>query len=145
MKADLCIDTSRIMLEGFSQGAGMARMLGCARPGVFRAMVGHSAGGVNLPSTCDPIPYLGSLGLSDIMPNSQETQTDPFAEWNGCTIASLPTAPAGGHVRTNYTGCPTEYPVRWCSYDGGHTPSPTDSGQFISCMPEEVWAFLSVF
>ncbi len=145
VEADLCIDTTRIILEGFSQGGAMARVLGCSRHGVFRAVVGHSAGGLTLPSSCEPIPYLGSLGLSDMMPNSQETQTDPFAEWNGCTIAALPTAPTGSHVCTDYTGCPSAHPVRWCSYDGGHTPSPTDSGEFSSWMPEEVWAFLSRF
>jgi poly(3-hydroxybutyrate) depolymerase len=145
VEEDLCIDTSRIMLEGFSQGAAMARVLGCASPGVYRAIVGHSAGGVNMPTSCAPIPYLGSLGLTDIMPNSQETQTDPFAKWNGCTIENLPTAPKGSHVCTNYKGCPDGKPVRWCSYDGGHTPSPNDSGKSSSWMPSEVWPFFTQF
>ncbi len=59
-----------------------------------------------MPPSCEPIPYFGALGLSDIMPKSQETQTDPFAAWNGCTVESLPTAPAGGHVCTDYDCCP---------------------------------------
>jgi hypothetical protein len=84
---DLCIDTSRVMLEGFNQ----------------------------------------------------------FAGWNGCFITTLPSASTGSHVCTDYTGCPAAYPVRWCSYDGGHTPSPTDAGQFTSWMPDEVWTFLSAF
>jgi hypothetical protein len=86
-----------------------------------------------------------SLGLSDIGGNSQATQTDPFARWNGCTVETLPTAPAGSHVCTDYAGCPATDPVRWCSYDGGHTASPTDAGQSRSWMPEEVWAFVSRF
>ncbi|MBN2192285.1 MAG: hypothetical protein JW751_05670 [Polyangiaceae bacterium] len=143
--ADLCIDTSRIMLEGFSQGAAMAWNIACSRPNAFRAMVGHSGGGVTSPTTSEPIAYLGSLGLSDIGGNSQATQTDPFARWNGCTVETLPTAPTGSHVCTNYEGCPAAAPVRWCSYDGGHTPSPTDAGQSRSWMPEEVWTFLSAF
>ena len=60
---DLCIDTSRVELEGFSQGGAMVATLACQRPGVFRAAVGHSRGGLTAPSTCQPIPYLGSLGL----------------------------------------------------------------------------------
>jgi pimeloyl-ACP methyl ester carboxylesterase len=145
IEADLCIDTSRVEIEGFSQGAAMVAVLACQRPGVFRAAVGHSRGGLTAPSTCQPIPYLGSLGLNDVGTNSQATQTDPFAKWNGCTVTTLPLAPTGGHVCTTYTGCPTADPVRWCSYDGGHTPSPTDAGQSSSWMPAEVWPFLSQF
>jgi poly(3-hydroxybutyrate) depolymerase len=143
VEADLCIDTSRVMLEGFSQGAAMSWTLACSRPGVFRAAIGHSGGGVPNPSTCQPIPYLGSLGLAE--GNGQNTQTDQFAKWNGCTITTLPRAPTGGHVCTDYTGCPAADPVRWCSYDGGHTPSPNDAGQSSSWMPKEVWAFVSKF
>ena len=131
-------------LEGFSQGAAMAWTLACSRPKVFRAVAGHSGGGVANPSTCQPVAYLGSLGLSE-GGNSQKTQTDQFAKWNGCTIETLPTAPSGGHVCTDYKGCPAGYPVRWCSYDGGHTPSPNDAGKNTSWMPSEVWPFLSQF
>ena len=142
--ADLCIDTSRIMLEGFSQGAAMAWTITCSRPGVFRAVVGHSGGGIANPTDCEPVAYLGSLGLQE-SGGSQATQTDQFAQWNGCTIETLPTATNGGHVCTNYSGCPDADPVRWCSYDGGHTPSPTDTGQSSSWMPEEVWTFFTQF
>ena len=143
VEADLCVDTSRVELEGFSQGAAMSWTLTCSRPNVFRAVVGHSGGGVANPTTCQPVAYMGSLGLQE--GNGQNTQTDQFAKWNGCTIATLPRAPTGGHVCTNYTGCPDGKPVRWCSYDGGHTPSPTDAGKTASWMPAEVWPFLSQF
>src|SRR5665213_184303 len=145
VEGDLCIDTSRVELEGFSQGGAMVAILACGRPGVFRAAVGHSRGGLTAPTTCLPIPYLGSLGLSDISGNSQATQTDAFAGWNGCTIQTLPTAPTGGHICTAYSGCVTGDAVIWCSFDGPHTASPTDSGQSASWMPSEVWPFLSQF
>jgi len=144
--ADLCIDTSRIMLEGFSQGAAMARVIACARPDVIRATVGHSAGGVALPSTCPPVAYFGSLGLQESGgKGGQETQTDFFAKASGCTIEALPRAPTGGHVCTDYKGCSAGHPVRWCSYDGGHTPAPNDAGKNSSWMPQEVWTYLSQF
>jgi poly(3-hydroxybutyrate) depolymerase len=145
VEADLCIDTSRIELEGFSQGGAMVAVLACGHPGVFRAAVGHSRGGLAVPMGCQPIPYLGSLGLHDVSGNSQATQTDAFAKWDGCTIAMLPTAPTGGHVCTPYKGCAAGQPVIWCSFDGPHTASPTDSGQRTSWMPAEVWPFLSQF
>lgn len=144
VEADLCIDMSRVMLEGFSQGAAMSWSIACTSQNVFRAVIGHSGGGVANPTSCKPVAYLGSLGL-DESGNSQKTQTDQFAKWNGCTIETLPTAPNGSHVCTNYSGCPAAAPVRWCSYDGGHTSAPNDAGQGSSWMPKEVWAFVSQF
>jgi poly(3-hydroxybutyrate) depolymerase len=143
VEADLCIDTSRVMLEGFSQGAAEVWQLACSRPGVFRAAVGHSGGGVTNPTSCEPIPYLGSGGLQESV--TQTTQTDQFAKWNGCTVTTLPKATTGGHVCTDYTGCPATAPVRWCNYDGPHTPLPTDSGMKSSWMPSETWPFFSQF
>jgi poly(3-hydroxybutyrate) depolymerase len=140
---DLCIDTSRVTLEGFSQGAAMSWTLACSRPGVFRAAVGHSGGGVTNPTKCDPIPYLGSGGLQESV--TQTTQTDQFAKWNGCTIETFAKAPTGGHACYDYKGCSDGHPVRWCNYDGPHTPSPTDSGKTTSWMPSEVWPFLTQF
>jgi predicted esterase len=131
------------MLEGFSQGAAMSWTLACGLPGVFRAAVGHSGGGVANPSNCDPIAYFGSLGQQEN--GGQTTQTDQFARWNDCTIDTMPKAPSGGHLCSDYQGCSAGHPVRWCPYDGGHTPSPTDSGQSSSWMPKEVWPFLSQF
>lgn len=148
VEKNLCIDTTRVELEGFSQGAAMSWTLACSKGGVFRAAVGHSGGGVANPTKCDPIAYMGSLGIQESSgkgaDHGQGSQTDQFAKWNGCTITSLPGAPSGGHVCTNYTGCPDSKPVRWCSYDAGHTPSPSDKGQSSSWMPKEVWGFLSV-
>jgi len=143
VQADLCIDTTRIMLQGFSQGAAMAWTLACAKAGVYRAAVGHSGGGVANPSSCPPIAYMGSLGLQE--GGGQESQTDQFARWDACTIATLPRAPSGGHVCSNYSGCSAGLPVRWCSYDGGHTPAPTEQGQRMTWMSAEVWTFLSQF
>jgi hypothetical protein len=141
---NFCIDTSRIMLEGFSQGAAMVRVLGCQRPGVYRALAAHSAGGLSMPSSCQPIPYFGSLGTLE-SGNGQNTQTDPFAKWNGCTIETFPTAPSGSHVCSNYKGCPAAAPATWCSFDGNHGYQPKDSGASTTWMPKAVWDFFSAF
>jgi predicted esterase len=146
VEADLCIDTSRIIVQGFSQGAAMVRVLACARPGVFRAAVGHSAGGLPLPQSCDPIPYLGSLGLQENgAGGGQLGQTELFATAAGCTIETFPDAPSGGHACSDYQGCSETSPVRWCSFDAGHTPLPNDNGEGSSWMPEEVWSFVTQF
>lgn len=143
VEGDLCIDTSRVMVEGFSQGAAMSWTLGCKMTGVFRAVVGHSGGGVANPSTCAPIAYFGSGGKMENV--TQTTQSDQFARWDGCTIQTFAPAPTGGHMCNDYKDCSAGHPVRWCPYDGPHTPSPTDSGQSKSWMPSEVWPFFSQF
>jgi poly(3-hydroxybutyrate) depolymerase len=145
VEADLCIDIERIALEGFSMGGAMVYTLACARPDVFSAVVVHSGGGLPRPTTCQPIAYLSSLGAEESAGAGQTSNSDFFALTNGCTVETLPDAPAGSHVCTNYQGCSAGYPVRWCPYDGGHTPAPTDVGQDATWMPQEVWTFLTQF
>jgi len=146
VEQDLCIDTDRIGLEGFSQGAAMVWTVACSRSKTFRFAIGHSGGGLANPTTCEPIAYLGSLGLQESTGASgQTTQTDKFAKWAGCTVETLPKAATGGHLCSDYQGCSAGHPVRWCQYDGGHTPSPTDAGQGSSWMPKEAWKFVTQF
>jgi poly(3-hydroxybutyrate) depolymerase len=142
LKGDLCIDTSRIELEGFSQGGAMVWTLACALPGTFRLAVVHSGGGLAMPKTCQPIPFLSSLGHDG---SGQGMSSDFFAMTNGCMVESLPLAPTGGHACTDYKGCTPAHPTRFCAYDGGHTPAPTDSGQNKSWMPQEVWSFVKQY
>jgi len=141
VESELCIDTSRVMLEGFSMGGAMSWYITGSRPGVYRAVVGHSGGGVQGIPTLSPVAYLGSLGTQE--GNGQNTQTDQFAKANGCTIDTLPRAPTGSHVCTPYKGCKDGFPVTWCSYDGGHGFQPNDSGSSTTWMPKAVWDFLS--
>ena len=143
VESELCIDTSRVMLEGFSLGGAMSWYLTGSRPGVFRAVVGHSGGGpVGTIPTLSPVAYLGTLGTLE-SGNSQNTQTDQFAKVDGCTIETLPTAPTGKHVCTPYKGCKEGLPVTWCSFDGQHGFQPTDTGSSTTWVPQAVWDFLS--
>ena len=142
VESELCIDTSKVVLEGFSQGGAMSWFLTGSRPGVFRAVVGHSGGGVSGIPALSPVAYLASLGTQQMPNNSQNTQTDQFAKVIGCTIDTLPTAETGKHVCTPYKGCKDGFPVTWCSYDGGHGFQDTDSGSSMSWVPSTVWAFL---
>jgi poly(3-hydroxybutyrate) depolymerase len=145
VEADLCIDKNRIALEGFSMGGALVWTVACARPGVFSAAVVHSGGGLPRPASCEPVPFMSSLGSQESGGVGQVSNSDFFAESNGCTVETLPKAPNDGHACSNYEGCPAGQPVRWCDYDGGHTPSPTDLGQSTSWMPEEVWDFVTQF
>lgn len=145
VEADLCIDTTQIMLEGFSQGGAMAWTLACSRPRVFRAAVVHSGGGLARPATCQPVAFMSSLGRDESGAAGQTSNSDFFAKQNGCSVVALAQAPSGGHACSDYSGCLTGSPTRWCDYDGGHTTAPNDAGQGMSWMPNEVWAFLEQF
>lgn len=142
LEGELCIDTSRIELEGFSQGGAMTWTLACALPGKFRLAIVHSGGGLPIPKTCQPIPFISMLGTDG---SGQDMSSDFFAMTNGCTVEALPMAPKGGHACTDYKNCTANHPTRWCDYDAGHTPSPTDSGQSKSWVPQEVWNFVKQF
>jgi Phospholipase/Carboxylesterase len=140
VESELCIDTSKVVLEGFSQGAAMSWYLTGSRPGVFKAVVGHSGGGVQGIPMLSSVAYFGSLGTGEN--GGQNTQTDQFAKANGCTIDMLPRAQTGSHVCTPYKGCKEGFPVTWCSYDGGHGFDDKDSGSNSSWVPGAVWDFL---
>jgi poly(3-hydroxybutyrate) depolymerase len=142
LKAELCIDTSRIAIEGFSQGGAMVWTLACALPGAFSVAVVHSGGGLPMPTTCEPIPFFSALGDDG---GDQSMSSDFFAMTNGCMVQALPTPPAGGHVCTDYPGCSAGHPTRWCDYDGGHTAEHVDSGESESWVPQEVWDFVTQF
>jgi poly(3-hydroxybutyrate) depolymerase len=141
VESELCIDTSKVVLQGFSQGAAMSWFLTGSRPGVFRAVIGHSGGGVQGVPALSSVAYFGSLGTGEN--GGQNTQTDQFAKANGCTIETLPRAETGKHVCTPYKGCKDGFPVTWCSFDGGHGFQDTDSGSNSSWVPGAVWAFLT--
>jgi len=144
VESELCIDTSRVMLEGFSMGGAMSWYITGSHPGVFRAVVGHSGGGEGGIPTLSPVAYWGSLGSQESS-DGYKTQTDQFAKANGCTIEPLPTTSTGSgtHVCTPYKGCKEDFPVTWCSYDGSHGFQDTDSGSSKTWVPQAVWDFLS--
>jgi poly(3-hydroxybutyrate) depolymerase len=142
LEADLCIDTSHIGIEGFSQGGAMVWTLACALPKTFSVAVVHSGGGLTMPKSCEPIPFFSALGNDG---SGQTMSSDFFAMTNGCMVETMPMPPSGGHVCTDYKGCSPGHPTRWCDYDGPHTPSHVDSGQSKSWVPPEVWNFVKQF
>lgn len=152
IKGDLCIDESRVFAMGFSYGGGMSYALACDRADVFRGVVVYS--GAQLSGCNDgsePIAYLGIHGLSDgttMIPGGRSLR-DRFVENNGCTPMNPPEPNVGSlsHICTSYEGC-SEDPVRWCAFDGGHTPGPVDGGGddgALTWTKQEAWDFVSQF
>ena len=52
---------------------------------------------------------------------------------------------SGNHVCTNIAGCMTGQPVRFCSFDGDHTPDPRDPNQSTSWQYQVVWDWFNSF
>jgi hypothetical protein len=75
---------------------------------------------------------------------------DKFVSNNGCTAQSPPEPSPGSlmHTCTSYAGCSSGHPVRWCAFDGGHTPGAVDGGGDSGAKTwtkGEVWKFFSQF
>jgi poly(3-hydroxybutyrate) depolymerase len=150
VKAALCIDTSRIFANGFSYGAGMSYALACARPDVVRAVALYSGAELSgCAGGTKPVALYASHGLTDSTLNIDGGRSlrDHFVSVNGVTPQTPPEPAIGSstHVCTKYAGGSPKYPVEWCAFDGGHSPSPHDSGQDTSWNPVQAWAFISQF
>ncbi|KAI1841909.1 hypothetical protein JX265_013079 [Neoarthrinium moseri] len=150
VEADLCIDQAHRYSTGFSYGAGMSYSIACSRAKDFRAVAVLSGA---VLSGCtggnDPIAYYGQHGVSDnVLPIAGDrTMRDRFVKNNGCTSQSPPEPAAGSgtHIKTQYSGCKSGYPVTWVAFDGDHTPQPKDKGQSTTFAANETWAFFSQF
>jgi len=153
IEGDLCVDTARLFSVGFSYGGGMSYALACDRATVFRAVAVYS--GWELSGCSDgtqPIAYLGIHGIGDqtcTIPGGRALR-DTFVGNNGCTPQDPPEPSAGSltHTCTSYDGCSSGYPVRWCAFDGGHTPGPVDGGGDSGARTwtkGEVWDFFTQF
>lgn len=152
IKDDLCVDESRVFSMGFSYGGGMTYGLACDRADTFRAVAVY--GGAVLSGCGDgsqPVAYLGIHGMSDGTCNiaGGRSMRDRFVSNNDCTPQSPP-EPNGGsntYTCTSYEGC-GDHPVRWCAFDGGHTPGHVDGGGddgALTWTKEEAWDFFSQF
>jgi poly(3-hydroxybutyrate) depolymerase len=156
VEKNFCVDKNRIFATGWSYGGSMSYRTACSRPlggtaswGV-RAVAVYS--GAQLSGNCTPgkpVAYYASHGDNDGVLNYDGgvTLARNFATANGCTWAT-PTKVTNGspHVCTNISGCMTGYPVRFCSFDGDHTPDPRDPGQSSgSWQYQVVWDWFNQF
>jgi poly(3-hydroxybutyrate) depolymerase len=145
----LCVDTTQLFSLGFSYGGGMSYALACARANVFRAVAIYSGGIISgCSGGTQPIGYLQAHGISDnvLSISGARTMRDNFVRNNGCAAQNPPDPPAGSgtHNTTVYTGCSAGHPLVWYAFDGGHTPTPTDSGN-RTWLPQETWQFFTQF
>jgi hypothetical protein len=113
-----------------SSGGGMSYAIACARANVFRGVAIYE--GAQL-SGCeggnDPIAYWQMAGLTDgVCTMGMATpMRDKFVQNNGCTPQNPPEPPQpapyvspAGHICTDYAGCSSGHPLRWCVHQSGH-------------------------
>jgi len=164
IEANFCVDTNRIFATGWSFGGSMSYKTACERPlggtanGYIRAIAVYS--GSQLSGNCTPtkpVAYYASHGTADAVLCYDETRTagcqvgngvslaQNFSIANGCTFMTPAKVTSGNHVCTNMMGCMAGYPVAFCSFNGPHTPDPTDPGQRTSWEYQNVWDFFSQF
>jgi polyhydroxybutyrate depolymerase len=123
-EAELCLDRSRIFSTGFSFGAIMTLVLGCAEGDVFRAIAPMSGSLSNgCPAADRPVAYWSSHGTDDttVTPAQGEAARDEFLARNHCDATSTETTPQGC---LSYDGCDPGYPVTFCTFEGAHVPAP---------------------
>ena len=163
-----CVDTTHLFTNGFSFGGMMTYAIACARAKVFRgAAIYNGAELSGCEGGNDPIAYWQMAGLTDnICTVGMGTpMRDRFVKNNGCIsqnplqpLQPLPYLSVGGHVCTDYAGCSSGHPVRWCVHQSGHgnavvdgtgdlwnscaTP-PNNCSTTCPCtwVPEDVWSF----
>jgi poly(3-hydroxybutyrate) depolymerase len=169
IEQNFCVDTNRIFATGWSFGASMSYETACERPlgvttngvgGYIRAIAVYSA--AQLSGHCKPskpVAYYASHGTGDTVLCYDSTSTncsfasggggvglfENYAMVDGCGALTPTKVTSGIHVCTSLMGCMAGYPAEFCSFNGPHTPDPTDPGQRASWEYQNVWNFLSQF
>jgi hypothetical protein len=65
---------------------------------------------------------------------------------NGCTIpAEIPIWESGAHVCYDFQGCKSGYPVKACTFNGGHVNTNSDPGSNVNWIGVESWKFFMQF
>jgi predicted esterase len=156
-KEKLCVDTSRVFSCGFSFGAMFTYSLSLNHQNDLRAVAVYAPANYNiyLPTkVVQPIAYFQTTGTQDgTCPwvNSDSAKQGgkycviQHLEDNGCTVPSnIPLATSGTHVSTDFS-CNTAYPVRFGSFQGGHSGTNSDSGSSVNWIAKETWDFFMRF
>ncbi len=155
LKNEVCIDTTRLFVAGFSYGSMITTGLSWSRQNIIRAVAVYETAERNiwLPQhTGQPIAWLGVLGFDDTLctPEMGRNARNIILKYNspnGVAVYETPeeAARGGPHKCYDYKSVDQKYPVRWCTQSGGHIWTHTDPGQYQTWVPKETWDFFSKF
>jgi poly(3-hydroxybutyrate) depolymerase len=158
VKDNLCIDTTRVFATGFSFGGMITYSLSVNHQQDIRAAVGIAPANYTIyvpEKTRQPIAWMQTTGMGDgtcpWVNGNSTTQGAKFiaiehATNNGCTMpADIPTTNQGAHLCYDFEGCMPGFPVKACTFNGGHTNIASDPGSNANWIAQESWEFFTQF
>jgi poly(3-hydroxybutyrate) depolymerase len=165
VKANLCIDTTRVFATGFSFGGMMTYSLSVNHQGTIRAAVGIAPANYNIyvpPKTHQQMAWMQTTGMGDCTcpwvqgggscgSNPSKTNGAKFiaiehATDNGCSMPTeVPNWTSGNHTCFDFKDCKEGLPVKACTFNGPHTNIAMDSGSNTNWIPQESWKFFTQF
>jgi poly(3-hydroxybutyrate) depolymerase len=160
LTSNLCIDSSRVFMTGFSFGGMITYTMSTKHQDKIRASVGIASANYNIylpPKNNQPIAWMQTTGMGDgtcpwVNSDAQKRGAKyialEHAADNGCTLPAGNNVPAwtsGAHLCYDFQGCKTGYPVKACTFNGGHTSSASDPGSSANWIPQESWKFFNQF
>ena len=158
LNENLCVDTSRVFSSGFSFGAMYSNSLAQTFQHRLRGVVVFATADqvIYLPKNAGkPIAWMGTVGLSDgtcppSMGRSARDSRDRILKNNGpeghtdCTgEKATEYANNGGHVCYDYKTVDPRFPVKWCTFSGGHQWDMRENGKLWAS--DVGWEFITQF
>ena len=156
VETNLCVDTTRVFVTGFSFGAMFSYVLSLQYPEKIRAVATYAPANYNMTQPTNrhiPIAYYQTTGTSDgtcpWVNNDAQKKGGKYCllqhvEDNGCK-GEPKLATNGTHVTTEFTGCKEGYPVKFSSFKGGHECRAYDQGSSDNWIQKEAWEFFKQF
>ena len=155
LKNELCIDTTRLFVVGFSYGSMITNGLSWSRQNVIRAVACYETAERNiwLPKhTGQSIGWMGVLGFDDTLctPEMGRNARNIILKYNSPNGVAVnekaeEATPRGPHKCYDYKSVYQNYPVRWCTQSGGHIWTHQDPGSYQTWVPKETWDFFNKF
>lgn len=159
VESNVCVDTTRVFVAGFSFGAMFSYALSLQYPEKIRAVATYAPANWNMTQPTNrhiPVAYYQTTGTGDglcswINNDAQKTGGKycllQHMQDNGCTstASDIKLATSSTHVSTEFKGCKEGYPVKFGSHTGGHQAVHSDPGANFSWIEQETWAFFKQF
>ncbi|QQS03234.1 MAG: hypothetical protein IPK50_13040 [Fibrobacterota bacterium] len=156
VETNLCVDTTRVFVAGFSFGAMFSYVLSLEHPERIRAVATYAPANYNMTQPANrkiPIAYYQVTGTTDgtcpWVNNDAQKRGGKYTllqhvQDNGCT-GEPKLATGSTHVTTDYAGCKPGTPVKFSSFVGGHQAWHSDPGTNFSWVEKETWDFFKQF
>ncbi|MBR6942981.1 MAG: T9SS type A sorting domain-containing protein [Fibrobacter sp.] len=155
LNENLCVDTSRVFSSGFSFGAMYSNSLAQTFQHRLRGVVVFATADqvIYIPKNSGkPIAWMGTVGLSDgtCPPSMGRSARDRILRNNGpeghtdCTSEKATEfSGGGGNVCYDYKTVDPRFPVKWCTFNGGHQWDMRENGKLWAS--DIGWEFITQF